>query len=322
MLLKMSSARETTRVVERISLEEMRSRAYANSNSSMSAAPASSDEHGSGQPRISAIPASHRAPSAPSALHSFARQHNISAIPASGPRAEAAGGRILGVYTAQEYAQRVKEREAGVCIPPQGSARETSAAQGTPVHDSTAGSGGPAESKVGDGRDGDPGMKKNAAAYRDLDAVIAGIRKELELNKAEETLTKQVKEQLDQKRFGRLDAEATFPATVPHKLDVLGLKNASLLSQMRAATSASPSNASTVIHSSSASNSQESPARQSEHSAGELSATSPGTIPGRPESKDSQPIVVAQTTAATRRAAPAQTPPEADIVDDTRPSTR
>ena len=51
--------------------------------------------------------------------------------------------------------------------------------------------------RVDAGNQGAPTDLENAvSAYRDLDAVIADIRKELELNKAEEVKTNLVKEQV------------------------------------------------------------------------------------------------------------------------------
>ena len=76
-------------------------------------------------------------------------------------------------------------------------------------------------------------------AYGALDQVMADIQKELELNKAEETKTREVMEQLVRRRDsgGEPAGQSTSHGMVQvSKLDDLGLKNASLLSKMSAAT--------------------------------------------------------------------------------------
>jgi hypothetical protein len=53
------------------------------------------------------------------------------------------------------------------------------------------------EGGAASGSQGVPTDLKNAvSAYRDLDALISDIRKEMELNKAEEEKTKMIKEQV------------------------------------------------------------------------------------------------------------------------------
>ena len=69
--------------------------------------------------------------------------------------------------------------------------------------------------------------------------VMADIQRELELNKAEETKTREVMEQLVRRRDsgGEPAGQSTSHGMVQvSKLDDLGLKNASLLSKMSAAT--------------------------------------------------------------------------------------
>jgi len=326
----MQAAAREPRVVERISLEEMRSRILTPHD-------AAAREQGAAQHKISAIPAYRRTTGADDGQD---RQRPISAIPSGEPT----GGRIIGVYTAQEYAQRVREREAARRNPaPLGSAsaQRAAAPPANPAQSGTSTSSGsvaPTSSERAldvdlraaattrpEGAEGSPSAGLSAgggtkvSAYRNLDAVIEGIRKELELNRAEETLTLQVRAQLEQKRGG-FGGEESAPAKPP-KLDVLGLKNASLLSQMRAAT-ASPSNASTVIHSSSASTSQESPARQGEHSMGSSLGdpmTGTATATGKSETRELPGgiSVVAQASAVTRHAAPASAIHNGDAADDT-----
>ena len=131
-------------------------------------------------------------------------------------RSRAEGARILGVYTAEEYAQREQERrkkaEPAAVSEVAGNASTTlqSRANTGVASDSRVPVEVPPSLKANASVHGESGggrgatgsqsaptdLKKVVSAYRDLDNVIEDIRKELELNRAEEAKTNLFKEQV------------------------------------------------------------------------------------------------------------------------------
>ncbi len=131
-------------------------------------------------------------------------------------RSRAEGARVLGVYTAEEYAQREQERRkkaesasvseaagnAALALPSRASAGVASNSR-VPAEVPTSlkavasvhGDAGGGRGAMGSQR-APTDLKDAISAYRDLDAVIADIRKELELNRAEEAKTNLFKEQV------------------------------------------------------------------------------------------------------------------------------
>ncbi len=75
--------------------------------------------------------------------------------------------------------------------------RRTLAEQTLPMKVTLSADGNARDGGAASGSQGVPTELKNAvSAYRDLDALITDIRKEMELNKAEEVKTNMIKEQV------------------------------------------------------------------------------------------------------------------------------
>ena len=117
------------------------------------------------------------------------------------------GARILGVYTAEEWARKNEpaSETAGSATSALPSRLNTSVAsdrwalaeQTLPMKVTLHADGNAREGGAASGSQGVPTDLNNAvSAYRDLDALISDIRKEMELNKAEEVKTNMIKEQV------------------------------------------------------------------------------------------------------------------------------
>ena len=110
------------------------------------------------------------------------------------------GARILGVYTAEEWARKnepASETAGSRLSTSVSSDRRALAEQTLPMNGTLSADGNARDGGTASGSQGVPTDLKNAvSAYRDLDALITDIRKEMELNKAEEVKTNMIKEQV------------------------------------------------------------------------------------------------------------------------------